>query len=237
MSLDHYGMGAGYIEDPESPILTSNLPRFEPRDDLSTLSKDLMIQTLGDVTIIYVGRAGNQHDIYAFSPVAGFGSVWDPQTLSDWVLLEHPNKNHVAWFTSVAGQHLRQDEVVDVPEGRTHFPDVDFEPDFVQASPPHPLAMEFERGVPDELPPIPKAVAMADRMLKSVEVNAKDSEISIDIDGAISFTIVALDETLISGELATNGKLYAWHYEIDWSTQQDEILGEQDVSSLLGWLG
>ena len=71
-------MGAGYIEDPESPILTSNLPRFEPRDDLSTLSKDLMIQTLGDVTIIYVGRAGNQHDIHAFSPVAGLGSVWDP---------------------------------------------------------------------------------------------------------------------------------------------------------------
>ena len=237
LSLGHYGVGAGYIEDPQSPILTSSLPRFEPGDDLSTLSKELLIQTLGDVTIVYVGRAGNQHYTYAFSPVADLGIVRNPQTLSDWVLLDHSINKHMEWFTSVAGRHLQKDEVMDVPEGRTHFPDVDFEADFVTAPPLHPLAMEFKRGVPDESPPIPRTVAVVDRMLKSVEVNAKDSEISVDIDGAISFTIVALDGTLISGELATNGKLYAWHYEIDWSTQQGEILGEQDVSSLLGWLG
>ena len=233
LSLDHIGTGAGDSKDPESPILTSNLPRFEPGDDLSALSKDLLIHTLGDVTIVYVGRAGNQHDFYAFSPIADRISVWDPQTLSDWVLFDRPIKNHVEWFTSVARPHLRQDEAVDAPEGGTHHPDIDFVP----TSPLHPLAMEFKRGAPDEPPPIPEAVTMADRMLKSAEANAKDSEVSLDIDGAISFTIIALDGTLISGELATDGKLYAWHYETDWSTQQGEILGEPDVSRLLGWLG
>jgi hypothetical protein len=101
----------------------------------------------------------------------------------------------------------------------------------------HPLVAEFERGVPTEPKPVPNAVSMANRLVVFAESNSKASEFSVDVDGGISFTIAAIDGTLISGELTTNGKLYAWQYEPDWSTQRAEIIGEEDTSNLHGWLG
>ena len=60
---------------------------------------------------------------------------------------------------------------------------------------------------------------------------------SVDDDGGVSFIIVPVDGTLISGEFTTSGNLYAWHYDTDWTTQIDEIEINQDISWLLRLLG
>ena len=101
----------------------------------------------------------------------------------------------------------------------------------------HPLVIDFERGVQNEPMPSPNSVSMAQWLVESAESNAKETEISVDVDGGMSFTIVANDGTLISGEYTAKGELYAWHYESDWSTQRAEIIGERDISNLIGWLG
>ena len=113
----------------------------------------------------------------------------------------------------------------------------EIEQELVSGRAQHPLVVDFERGVPNEPPPSPIAVSMAERLVQSAESKAKYSEITVDVDGGMSFTIVAIDGTLISGEYTARGELYAWHYEPDWSTQQAEIFQERDISNLLNWLG
>ena len=101
----------------------------------------------------------------------------------------------------------------------------------------HPIAVEFGQGKLDEPRPGPEFVALVNQLLTTVEIGAKSYDMSVDDDGDVSFIIVPVDGTLISGEFTTSGNLYAWHYDTDWTTQIDEIEINQDISWLLGLLG
>ena len=111
-------------------------------------------------------------------------------------------------------------------------------PDSVLAQPLlHPIAVEFGQGKLDEPRPSPEFVALINQLLTTVEIGAKSYDMSVDDDGGMSFIIVPVDGTLISGEITTSGNLYAWHYDTDWTTQIGEIEINQDISWLLGLLG
>jgi hypothetical protein len=241
VSTSRLGLTAGYNQESESSWLTANDPASESRGNLGAFALQFVIQTgvqhSGDVTIRRVGQEDVRQNTYNVASFAIGGDDLDQPTRSDWVVFEYSITSKIGSPTSTSGLHSRQgiesaavEEIIDSPLGHS---EENVPPD----SPLHPLAMEFKLGVTDETPPTPTAVAMADRLLKSVATKARNSEISIDVDGAISFTIVAMDETLISGEFSTRGTLYAWHYEVDWSTQRAEIIGAKDISNLVGWLG
>ena len=241
VSFNSLGMTADYIGEPESTVLTASNPAIGTRGRLSTLARNFLIkpdlQPSGDVTIIHIDHEGIGQNAYDVASLVNAGNDLDLPTQSNRVLFEYPIINHVGRLTGPSGLHAGQGAGSDAAEERIDSRSDHAEDNSAPASPLHPLAMEFELGTMDEPPPKPAAVAMADYMLKSIETSAKDSEISIDVDGAMSFTIVAIDGTLISGEFATSGRLYAWHYEPDWSTQRAELVGEEDISILLGWLG
>ena len=111
------------------------------------------------------------------------------------------------------------------------------EQDIVPPSPLHPVVDEFQTGVEGEPTPTPPVVSDASTLVREIERVAKSSELSVDVDGALSFVVVLEDHTLITGEFTPIGELYAWRYDkTDWTTRTGKIDGEPDVLVIRGWL-
>ena len=102
----------------------------------------------------------------------------------------------------------------------------------------HPVVAEFQLGMPNELKPNARTVELADQLVRAIGREAVDSEISLDIDGAISFVILLTDKTLITGEFAPMGELFAWHYDgVDRDRQIGDFSSARGISTLLEQLG
>ena len=97
---------------------------------------------------------------------------------------------------------------------------------------------EYAAGVSGELIPDTTSVELATKLMNVIDAKSKGHEISVDIDGAISFVIVVSGGRLISGEFTTNGKLYAWLYnKIHSGDTLDQIRGETDITKFDSWFG
>ena len=78
----------------------------------------------------------------------------------------------------------------------------------------HPVVSEFAMGV-DGAKPNDAAVALAARIVQVVLDHAVDSEISVDVDGALSFVLRLKDGRLVLAELDTDGSIDASRYDDD----------------------
>ena len=81
----------------------------------------------------------------------------------------------------------------------------------------HPVVNEFAQGVDDERPSA-AVVAVASRIVEAVLERTADSEISVDVDGALSFVLRLTDGRLVLAELAPDGPIDASRYDDDFGT-------------------
>ncbi len=101
----------------------------------------------------------------------------------------------------------------------------------------HSVVDEFQVGVAGEPTPTPTVVSDASALVQQIENVAKSVELSVDVDGALSFVVVLQDDTLITGEFTPTGELYAWRYDkTDWSARTGKIDAEPNVLAIRGWL-
>ena len=101
----------------------------------------------------------------------------------------------------------------------------------------HPVVNEFQVGVAGEPTPTTTMVSDASALVQQIENVAKSVELSVDVDGALSFVVVLQDDTLITGEFTPIGELYAWRYDkTDWSARTGKIDAEPNVLAIRGWL-
>ena len=97
---------------------------------------------------------------------------------------------------------------------------------------------EFAAGVEGEPVPDTACVELAGSLLTLIDVHSKSHELSVDIDGAISFVVITESHKLISGELSVNGKLYAWLYPaVNSTVLLDQITDGTDIKKFRQWLG
>ena len=79
-------------------------------------------------------------------------------------------------------------------------------------TPMHPAVQEFAEGVGGARPK-PAVVEMAQRVTLAAIDKTIDPEISVDVDGALSFDLRLADGLLLMAELAVNGELDASIYD------------------------
>ena len=81
----------------------------------------------------------------------------------------------------------------------------------------HPVVREFALGV-DGRQPTASAVDMATRIVTAAVERTADSEISVDVDGALSFVLRLNDGRLVLAELNPDGSIDASRYDDDRGT-------------------
>ena len=81
----------------------------------------------------------------------------------------------------------------------------------------HPAVQEFAAGV-DGVRLGDAVVAMATRIVQAVLERTADAEISVDVDGALSFVLRLTDGRLVLAELNPDGTIDASKYDDDQGT-------------------
>ena len=81
----------------------------------------------------------------------------------------------------------------------------------------HPAVQEFALGV-DDVQPSDRVVAIASRIVQEVLERTADSEISVDVDGALSFVLRLNDGRLVLAELNPDGVIDASRYDDEQGT-------------------
>ena len=81
----------------------------------------------------------------------------------------------------------------------------------------HPAVQEFAAGV-DGVRPGDAVVAMATGIVQAVLERTADAEISVDVDGALSFVLRLTDGRLVLAELNPDGAIDASKYDDDQGT-------------------
>ncbi len=86
----------------------------------------------------------------------------------------------------------------------------------------HSIVKEFQYGVCNEKPSI-VVVNNVETLIKNIEQYSLKYELTHDIDGAVSFTIINNSNNLISGEITIDGKLYCFLYDESWNILIDQF--------------
>ena len=76
----------------------------------------------------------------------------------------------------------------------------------------HPVVQEFAAGV-DGVKPSDEVVEIATRLVRAALDQTADSEISVDVDGALSFVLRLNDGRLVLAELNPDGVIDASRYD------------------------
>ena len=90
-------------------------------------------------------------------------------------------------------------------------------PDDEPATSLHPAVHEFAQGVGD-VQPSDRVVTIASRIVQEVLERTADSEISVDVDGALSFVLQLDDGRLVLAELNPDGVIDASRYDDEQGT-------------------
>ena len=83
--------------------------------------------------------------------------------------------------------------------------------------PPHPAVSEFALGI-DGVKPGDAVVAIATRIVQAAIMHTADFEISVDVDGALSFVLRLNDGRLVLAELNPDGSIDTSRYDDDRGT-------------------
>ena len=98
---------------------------------------------------------------------------------------------------------------------------------------PHPAVNEFAQGV-DGVAPSDAVVAMAELIVHAAIEHTVDSEVSVDVDGALSFVLRLSAGRLVLAELDPDGAIDASRYDDDHGTNVKRLrqATEEDLIKL-----
>lgn len=80
-------------------------------------------------------------------------------------------------------------------------------------APPHPVIAEFAAGVEGYPPPAAWVVEMGAELVRAAEAHTVEPEISVDLDGELSFDLRLRNGFLVIAELSISGAINARVYD------------------------